>query len=169
MWVRHHGMLEVIVSDQNAKFTLEFWTLLVKKVGTKLKFSMHFHPQTNGQSKRFNGILNQYLKNYVAANHREWGHKLNLAEVCYNSTKHFNDSDEFVRINIGMEVKQPLDLVVPDMMEYREDGGRNAKIMVKEHKELNVRANKLLEEAQTRYKNRPINSRKKSTLKLATS
>jgi hypothetical protein len=68
-----------------------------------------------------------------------------------------------------MEVKQPLDLVVPDMMGYREDGGRNAKIMVKEHKELNVRANKLLEEAQTRYKNRPINSRKKSTLKLATS
>ncbi len=141
----------------------------MKKAETKLKFSTHFHPQTNGQTKRFNGILNQYLRNYVVADHRYWGHKLNLAEVCYNSTKHFNDLDEFVRINIGMQVKQPLDLVVLHMMGYCEDGGINAKIMVKEHKELNVHANKLLEEAQTRYKNRIINLRNKSTLKLATS
>jgi hypothetical protein len=169
MWVRHHGMLEVIVSDRNAKFMSKFWTLLVKKAKTKLKFSTHFHLQTNGQTKRVNGILNQYLRNYVAVDHKDWGHKLNLAEVCYNSIKHFNDLDEFVRINIGMEVKQPLDLVVPHMMGYRKDGGRNAKIMVKEHKELNVRGNKLLEEAQIRYKNMPIKLRKRSSFTLATS
>lgn len=49
MWVRHHGMPEVIVNDQNAKFVLEFWTFLMKKLKTKLQFSMTFHIQTNGQ------------------------------------------------------------------------------------------------------------------------
>jgi hypothetical protein len=51
-------MPEVIVSDQDVKFTLEFWTLLMKKVGTKQKFNITFHPQTDGQTKKVNGILN---------------------------------------------------------------------------------------------------------------
>ncbi|CAM6030525.1 unnamed protein product [Sphagnum balticum] len=50
-----------------------------------------------------------------------------------------------------MEVKQPLDLVIPRMMGYHKDDGRNAKIMAKERKEVNIRAKKVLEEAQTRY------------------
>jgi hypothetical protein len=61
MSVRHHGMPEIIVNDQNAKFTLEFWTFLMKKAETKLQFSTTFHPQTNGQAERVNRILNQYL------------------------------------------------------------------------------------------------------------
>jgi hypothetical protein len=43
-------MLEVIVSDMDVKFTLEFRTLLMKKVGTKLKFNIAFHLQTDGQT-----------------------------------------------------------------------------------------------------------------------
>lgn len=114
------------------------------------------------------GYWTNILEIMWAIDHRDWGHKLNSTEVCYKSTKHFNDLDEFVWINICLEVKQPLDLVVPHMMGYHKDGGRIAKIMVKEHKELNVRGNKLLEEAQTRYKNMPIKLRKKFSLKLAT-
>lgn len=49
MWVKHNGMLEVIMSDHDKKFTLEFEILLLKKVGIKLKFNIKFHPQTNGQ------------------------------------------------------------------------------------------------------------------------
>jgi hypothetical protein len=52
---------------------------------------------------------------------------------------------------LGMEVKQPLDLVVFRTMGYHRDGNRNAEIMAKECKDLNIRAKKLLEEAQTRY------------------
>jgi hypothetical protein len=64
-------MPKVIVSDQDTKFTLEFCTLLMKKAETKLKFSMTFHLQTNGQIERVNGILNYYFKNYMVVNHRD--------------------------------------------------------------------------------------------------
>jgi hypothetical protein len=44
MWVKHNSMLEVIMSDHDEKFTLEFEILLLKKVGTKLKFNIEIHP-----------------------------------------------------------------------------------------------------------------------------
>jgi transposase InsO family protein len=41
------------------------------KNGVQLSFSTIFHPQINGQIERVNGLLNQYLKNYVSANQRD--------------------------------------------------------------------------------------------------
>jgi translation elongation factor EF-Tu-like GTPase len=88
MWVRHNGM----VSDHDVKFRSKFWMLLMKKTGNKLKFNTNFHPQTNGQTKKVDGILNQYLHNYIIEDHEDWGDHLGdhlgLAEFCYNSTKH---------------------------------------------------------------------------------
>jgi len=37
----------------------------------KLKFSSDFHPQLDGQTKRVNGILNQYLCNYITGDHKD--------------------------------------------------------------------------------------------------
>jgi hypothetical protein len=64
-------MPEVIVSDRDTKFALEFCTLLMKKAKIKLKFNMAFHLEINGQIERVNGILNFYLRNYVVVNHRD--------------------------------------------------------------------------------------------------
>jgi len=59
MWVRHHEMPQFIVSDKDAKFTAGFLKHLFWKVKTKLSFNMAFHPQTDGQIERVNGVLNQ--------------------------------------------------------------------------------------------------------------
>jgi hypothetical protein len=58
----------------------------MKKEGTKLKFSTTFHSQTDGQMKRMNKILNQYVHNYIIDDHKDWGNHLGLVEFCYNST-----------------------------------------------------------------------------------
>ncbi len=73
MWVKYHGMLEFIVSDKNTKFMVGFWKHLFRKAGMKLSFSMAFHPQTNGQIERVNGVLNQYHSDYVNVNKKDWG------------------------------------------------------------------------------------------------
>ena len=50
--VKLHGILISIVSNSDPRFTLRFWKELQSTLGTRLNFSIAFHPQTHGQSER---------------------------------------------------------------------------------------------------------------------
>ena len=50
--VRLHGAPISIVSDRDQRFLSQFWESVHKEMGTNLKFSTTFHPQTGGLSKR---------------------------------------------------------------------------------------------------------------------
>ena len=50
--IRLHGVPVSFVSDRDPKFTFRFWHSLQAALGTSLKFSIAFHPQTDGQSER---------------------------------------------------------------------------------------------------------------------
>jgi hypothetical protein len=60
----------------------------LKKVGTKLTFSMAFLFQTNGQTMHINGVLNQYLRNYVSVDQRDWANYVGLLEYSNNAVTH---------------------------------------------------------------------------------
>jgi len=47
--VRLHGVLVSIVSDRDIRFLSHFWQSLQTSLGSKLKFSTAYHPQTDGQ------------------------------------------------------------------------------------------------------------------------
>ena len=49
---RLHGLLEVIISDRDPRFTSKFWESLFDLLGTDLRFSTAYHPQTDSQSER---------------------------------------------------------------------------------------------------------------------
>ncbi|XP_049364359.1 uncharacterized protein LOC125829149 [Solanum verrucosum] len=49
-------------NDRDPRFTSRFWGSLQEALGTKLKFSTSFHPQTNGQSERVIQILEDMLR-----------------------------------------------------------------------------------------------------------
>ena len=51
---RLHGLYKEKVLDQDAKFTSNFWKWLFHELGTRLKSSTMYYPQTNGQTKRVN-------------------------------------------------------------------------------------------------------------------
>jgi hypothetical protein len=52
--VRLHGVPSAIISDRDSHFTSRFWQSLQKEMGTKLKFSTTFHPQTDDQFEQTN-------------------------------------------------------------------------------------------------------------------
>ncbi|MCO5606717.1 hypothetical protein L7F22_060907 [Adiantum nelumboides] len=63
---KYHGMPQSIVSDRDPRMTSLFWKALVEKMGTALKFSSSFHPQTDGQSEEANSFALDLLKCYVS-------------------------------------------------------------------------------------------------------
>jgi hypothetical protein len=62
-----HGMPSSIVSDRDSKFTSKFWQELHRLVGTKLRMSTAFHPETDGTSQRVIRSIAQILHSVVAA------------------------------------------------------------------------------------------------------
>jgi len=56
-----HGLLESVVSDRGPQFTVELTKELNRILGIKMKLLTVFHPQTDGQTKRMNQELEQYL------------------------------------------------------------------------------------------------------------
>jgi hypothetical protein len=81
---KHYGLPKDIVSDRNPKFMNKFWRALWKLMGSKLKMSTSFQPQKDGQTKRVNLVIQQFLRKYVVADQQDCVDHLELAEFCYN-------------------------------------------------------------------------------------
>ena len=84
--VRLHGAPKTIVSDRDPKFTSKFWEGLQRAMGTRLKFSTAFHPQTDGQTERTIQILEDMLRACVMGFGGSWSKYLPLIEFSYNNS-----------------------------------------------------------------------------------
>jgi len=84
--VRYHGVPVSIVSDRDPRFTSRFWHSLHDALGTRLKFSSAFHPQTDGQSERTIQILEYLLRASTMDFAGSWEDHLPLAEFAYNNS-----------------------------------------------------------------------------------
>ena len=85
---KYHGMPQSIVSDRDPRMTSLFWRGIFENMGTTLKFSSSFHPQTDGQSEEANSTVLDLLKCYVSEHKSKWEQYLPLVEYAYNNTVH---------------------------------------------------------------------------------
>lgn len=56
-----HGLPNSIISNRGPQFASKFTRELQRLLKIKTKLSMAYHPQTNGQTKRANQEIEQYL------------------------------------------------------------------------------------------------------------
>jgi len=82
--MRLHGIHQSIVFDRDTKLLSHFWVTLWKKVGTKLKYSMTCHPQTDGQTEVTNQTLGTLLRALIKLKSKAWDLLLPHAEFAYN-------------------------------------------------------------------------------------
>ncbi|POM69112.1 Pol protein [Phytophthora palmivora] len=85
---RYHGLSETIVSDRDSRITGAFWDTLFQLLGTTLTMSTADHPQTDGQTKRVNRVLEDILRSICAETPRSWSDELSMVEFTLNNAVH---------------------------------------------------------------------------------
>ena len=80
--------LALLFSDRDAKFVSKLWDSLQKALGTTLRMSTAFHPQTDGQSERTIQTLEDMLRSCVLSWKGSWEDHLPLVEFSYNNSNH---------------------------------------------------------------------------------
>ena len=81
--VRFHGVPVSIVSDRDTGFLSHLWKSLQESLGTRLKFSTAYHPQTDRQSEWMIQILEDMLRACMLDFKGSWEDHLHLEEFAY--------------------------------------------------------------------------------------
>ena len=74
------------MSNRNSRFTSRFWKELQSALGTRLNFSIAFHPQTDRQSERVIQVLEDMFLGYVLDFPGSWDRYIPLMEFAYNNS-----------------------------------------------------------------------------------
>ncbi|MBW0536146.1 hypothetical protein O181_075861 [Austropuccinia psidii MF-1] len=60
------GVPKIFICDRNPNFTSESWTNLYNILGSKLKFSTAYHPQTDGPGGRIIQTMEEIIRKFCA-------------------------------------------------------------------------------------------------------
>jgi transposase InsO family protein len=71
-WITRYGIPDSIVSDRGPQFRSDVWAEFSRIYGTKVHLSTARHPQTDGQTERANGWLDEKLRPYLNYKQDNW-------------------------------------------------------------------------------------------------
>lgn len=108
--IKLHGTPSAIISDRDPIFVSTFWKELFKVMGTSIKLSTAYHPQTDGQTERVNQCIEMYLRCMTGQKPANWAHYIPMAEWWYNTTFH---------TSAGMTPYQALYSQLPPSISYQ--------------------------------------------------
>jgi hypothetical protein len=114
-----HGVPARIVSDRDSKLTAQFWKEVTARLGSKCNFSTAYHPQTDGQTERYNRVLEEVLRNFVSPTMTNWAELLPACEFALNSHVHKGTHYSPFFLNYGRNPTRPIDLALKDA--FQED------------------------------------------------
>ena len=80
-----HGLPQTIISDRDVLFISTFWSRLHRLIGTKLRLSSAYHPQSDGSTERANRTVTQMLRQCIQPDQKDWVAKLPAIEFAINS------------------------------------------------------------------------------------
>ena len=148
-----HGLPESVISDKGPQFVVGLTRELNKMLGIETKLSTAYHPETDGQTKRTNQELEQYLRMYVNHRQNNWSEWLARAEFIFNNKVHTATKMLLFQVNYGREPRIGFDI---------RKKGKNEKVeeFVKEMKERHEEAKAVLVKSQEEMKRQADRSRK---------
>ena len=114
---RYHGLPEAIIADRDKRWSGSFWTTVFRSLGTKMRLSTAYHPQTDGQTERMNRTMEEMLRSYVHPGADDWDQHLINCEFAYNTSKQRSSGRSPFYVAYGYQPKDPADLYNPRVAE----------------------------------------------------
>lgn len=110
--IAKHGCPKVVISDRgyniSGTHSKDFYALF----GIKRRLSSAYHPQTNGQTERFNRTLATSLTIYSDRNQTNWSDYLAALTFAYNITEHAVTQVTPFELVFGRRARIPLDNIL---------------------------------------------------------
>ena len=99
-----HGIPRCIYTDRGTQFTSRLWRELWEIMGTQLRFSTTYHPQTQGVVERMNTFIGQMQRCIIHELNecREWDSLLPKIELAINSLPNRNTGYSDMKSNVVM-------------------------------------------------------------------
>lgn len=124
-----HGIPRSLVSDRDPLFVSKFWQELFRLSEMQLRMSLAYHPQSDGQTKVLNRVIQQYLCAFVHYRPRAWGKLLLGVERSHNTSWNARTGSTPYEITFGRKPFNFLEYilgssnldVVEDMLTDREE------------------------------------------------
>ncbi|KAJ9534627.1 hypothetical protein QJQ45_002914 [Haematococcus lacustris] len=101
-----HGLPKDMVSDRGPHFHNTFWHHVQKLLGMRGSLSSSYHPQSDGQTERYNRVLEEMLRHYISPTQADWPDYLSLAEFAVNNSWQESIKSTPFLVNTGQQQRQ---------------------------------------------------------------
>jgi hypothetical protein len=112
VWV-HFGIPLTIISNRDNRFLNTFWSNLWSLLETKLKKSIAFHPQTDGQTNVVNQMIVHIPCMYNYKHPCTWDESLPYVQHGYNRALHSSTGHSPFQVGLGFQPLGPIDVALP--------------------------------------------------------
>ena len=119
--VLRHGCPEKILTDRGSQFTSELFQRMAKRLGVKKVFTTAYHPQTNGQTERFNRVIAEALTSFVDDEQRDWDEYLSSLAFPYRSSVVDSIGETSYYLVHGRDPKLPTSVIFGPKAQLRHD------------------------------------------------
>ena len=109
-FIVHYGLPEKILMDQGQNFESQLVADLCKLMGTQKVQTSPYHPQTNGQCKRFNSTLINIPGTSPKENKSEWKNHIGALVHVYNCTANSATGFSPYFLMFGRQPHLPIDV-----------------------------------------------------------
>jgi hypothetical protein len=122
-------MPECIISDRDPKFTAHFWQAFWTALGTTLKMSTAYHPQTDGQTENANKLLETILRSRVDFDQEDWDEYLSAAELAMNNAVNESTGYSPFYLFYGRDAHLPIDFAITQLTGARNNPAAEEALM----------------------------------------
>ncbi|CAF2756852.1 unnamed protein product [Rotaria sp. Silwood2] len=104
-----HGPPDIVITDQGTHFNNELLQAVINLIGSKHIFSTPYHPQTNGQTERWNSTFATQLAKFCNDDHNNWDTYLPSIVYAYNHGIHHSSGFTPYQLAFGRRPRNPFD------------------------------------------------------------